>query len=76
MKNITISEARLHISDPAHRVQMGDEFVVTKAGVPVFRVTRPDESTERKLGVDDGMLQIPDSFNDPIDWLRPRGFIR
>jgi antitoxin (DNA-binding transcriptional repressor) of toxin-antitoxin stability system len=51
---------------------MGDEFVVTKEGVPVFKVTRPDESTERKLGVDDGMFEIPDSFNDPIDWAAPQ----
>ena len=72
MKNITISEARLHISDLAHRVQMGDEFVVTKEGVPVFKVSRPDESTERQLGVDDGMFDIPDSFNDPIDWAAPQ----
>jgi antitoxin (DNA-binding transcriptional repressor) of toxin-antitoxin stability system len=72
MKTITTSEARLHISGLAHRVQMGNEFVVTKEGVAVFKVTRPDDSSERTLGVDDGMFEIPDSFNDPIDWAAPQ----
>ena len=51
---------------------MGDEFIVTEEGVPVVKVIRPDDSTERVLGVDDGMFEIPDSFNDPIDWVVPQ----
>jgi antitoxin (DNA-binding transcriptional repressor) of toxin-antitoxin stability system len=72
MKFIPMTEARKKITDLAHLVAMGEEFTVTKEGEPVLKLSRPDKSNIRMLGVDDGRFDIPDSFNDPIDWAAPQ----
>ena len=73
MKFITISKARVHLSELARGVSMGEEIVITQRGAPVMKLVRAGVPGRRPIGADEGSFTVPDSFDDPIDWAAPQG---
>lgn len=62
---INIHEAKTQMSKLVDRAQSGEEFIIAKAGKPVARIV-PLEKIKRKLGILNGKIQVPDSFNTPL----------
>jgi prevent-host-death family protein len=71
MSVVNIHEAKTHLSRLLERVSAGEEIVIAKAGRPIARLVRYDESDEpRKLGGWEGRVWIADDFDElPPDLL-------
>ncbi|MDA1315790.1 MAG: type II toxin-antitoxin system Phd/YefM family antitoxin [Acidobacteria bacterium] len=64
---VSIHEAKTHLSSLLDRVSLGEEVVITRAGEPVARLVRVERSRrDRVLGRGKGDFEVPDDFNDPL----------
>lgn len=65
---INIHDAKTNLSRILEEVAAGAEVIIAKAGKPMARLT-PIHSTprEKKLGLLEGKIQVPDDFNAPLD---------
>ena len=64
---VSIHEARIHLSRLLERVALGEEVIIAKAGKPVAKLV-PITLSARKftLGSAKGEFVVPDDFNDPL----------
>jgi prevent-host-death family protein len=66
---VTIKEAQAKLSDLIHRLQDGDEVVITEDGRPVAKLARA-ESTKQwpcKAGSARGKIWMAPDFDAPLD---------
>jgi len=63
---VSVHEAKTHLSRLLRRVAAGEEIVIARAGTPVALLTRVTEPRRRTLGVDEGKFEVPDDFNAPL----------
>lgn len=71
MKQVTVHEAKTHLSRLLDLVMAGEEVVIAKRTRPVARLTAIRETpTRRRVGALEGLVhRMDDSFNDPLeDW--------
>ena len=62
---LTLSDAKARFSEIVERVVNGDEFVVTRMGKPVVRISRVAANAEsRKLGDLAGQVWMSEDFDD------------
>ena len=62
---LTLSDAKARFSEIVERVVNGDEFVVTRMGKPVVRISRGATNAEpRKLGDLAGQIWMSEDFDD------------
>ncbi len=67
MKRVNIYEAKTRLSQLVDEAASGSDVVIARAGRPVARLTRLQNSTRnRRLGLRDGRFRIPDDFNRPL----------
>ena len=66
MQVLNIHAAKTHLSRLLEEVGEGEEIVIAKAGRPVARLVPIEKAAKRKLGILEGRLTIPDSFDDPL----------
>ncbi|MDP2958699.1 MAG: type II toxin-antitoxin system prevent-host-death family antitoxin [Longimicrobiales bacterium] len=66
-KIVNIHEAKTHLSRLIRAVQSGEEVVIARSGEPVVRLVRVEPAGKRVLGMDRGLFQVPDDFNEPLD---------
>ena len=66
---VTLSNAKARFSEIVEKAVNGDEFIVTRMGKPVVRISRFVTSGERrKLGDLAGQIRISEDFDDwPLD---------
>lgn len=65
---MNVHEAKTHLSRLLDRVAAGAEITIAKAGKPVARLVPAGAASERRLGLDQGRMTVPDDFNDlPAD---------
>ena len=64
MTQVTIHEAKTHLSRLLRRVAAGEEVVIARSGTPVARLVRIDQGLPRGLGRDRGVMQVPDDFDE------------
>ena len=65
MSVVNIHEAKTHLSRLLERVASGEEIVIAKAGRPVARLVRYDESDEpRTPGAWKGRVWVADDFDE------------
>lgn len=66
---LTLSDAKARLSEIVERAVNGDEFVVTRMGKPVVRITRISKSAPtRKLGDLAGQIRMSQDFDEwPAD---------
>jgi len=66
MTEVGVHEAKTHLSRLLRRVAAGEEIVITSGGRPAARLV-PIHSVElREVDLDQGRLQIPVDFDDPL----------
>jgi prevent-host-death family protein len=62
---VNVHQAKTHFSRLLHRVAMGEEVIIAKAGKPVAKLV-PIHSKKRKFqfGSAKGEFEVPDDFNE------------
>ena len=62
---VTLSDAKARFSEIVEKAVNGDEFIVTRMGKPVVRISRFVSSGERReLGDLAGQIRIGEDFDD------------
>ena len=66
MRQVTIHEAKTHLSRLVARVARGESFVIAKAGKPLARVIpiKAKDSPEDRLGFMKGETRVPKDFDE------------
>lgn len=66
MKQVNIHEAKTHLSRLLSLVAAGEEVVIAKAGRPIARLSPYEHRTQRVLGQDEGLYEVPEDFDEPL----------
>ncbi len=66
MTKVNIHEARTNLTELLRRVTAGEEIVISRSGKPVARLVPIQDSPKRLIGLDDGLYEVPDDFDDPL----------
>ena len=65
--NVSITDAKKHLSRLIIKVVAGEEVIIVKAGKPVARLVRLKAAVGRRwLGSAKGDFTVPEDFNDPL----------
>ncbi|MHC4954926.1 MAG: type II toxin-antitoxin system Phd/YefM family antitoxin [Planctomycetota bacterium] len=63
---VSVHEAKTHLSRLLRRVAAGEEIIIARAGTPVARLITVTQTGRRTLGIDEGKFEVPDDFNAPL----------
>jgi prevent-host-death family protein len=63
---VGVHEAKTKLSALLRRVAAGEEITITSGGEPVAVLVPPPRRRERAIGIDNGLFEVPDDFNDPL----------
>ena len=66
MAEVSVREARRRFSRLLQRVAEGEEIVISRAGKAVARLVPIRSVSERVLGIDRGIVELPDDFDAPL----------
>lgn len=66
MHQVTVHEAKTHLSRLLREIVDGEEVVITRSGQPVARLVAIQEGRPI-FGVDEGRFVVPDEFDEPLD---------
>jgi prevent-host-death family protein len=66
MREVTVHEAKTHLSRLLRRVQLGEEVVISRGGEPVARLVAIGDRAERRFGIDQGRFEVPADFDAPL----------
>ncbi|HYZ63551.1 MAG TPA: type II toxin-antitoxin system prevent-host-death family antitoxin [Acetobacteraceae bacterium] len=72
MKTVNLHAAKTQLSRLVDEAAAGEEIVIARAGKPVAKLVRIEETPQqpRELGILEGQFTVPDDFDDPLpDWL-------
>lgn len=75
-RSVGVHEAKTHLSRLLLDVQRGEEVVITRRGEEVARLVPPALKSRRQFGVDEGVFEVPDEFDEPLDELTLVSFER
>jgi prevent-host-death family protein len=65
---VNIHEAKTNLSKLIARATNGEDIVIAKAGKPVVRLTQIDARPKnRKLGILDGLHDVPEDIDTPFE---------
>lgn len=69
MCQVTIHEAKTHLSKLIREALAGEEIIVAKNRQPLIRLTvLPEVRKQRKIGGTKGLIiRMDDDFNEPLD---------
>ena len=66
MTEVNIHEAKTQLSRLLRRVSSGEEIIIARAGKPVARLIPVEGGPKRVFGLDKGLFEVPEGFNDPL----------
>jgi len=66
MTEVSVHEAKTHLSRLLRRVTSGEEVVICRSGKPVARLVPVARPKQRQLGRDRGLFVVPDDFDAPL----------
>ena len=66
MTEVNIHEAKTQLSRLLRQVSAGEEIVIARAGKPVAKLIPVDGEPKRVFGLDNGLFEVPDDFDDPL----------
>jgi prevent-host-death family protein len=64
---VGVYEAKTTFSRLLERVAAGEEVVITRRGEEVARLVPPPGRRTRRLGLDRGVVTVPEDFDAPLD---------
>ena len=73
MRQVSVPEAKTHLSRLLRQVVAGVDVVITRSGKPLARLVAIEDELP-VFGVDEGRFVVPDDFDDPLDEELLRGF--
>jgi prevent-host-death family protein len=66
MGEVTVYEAKTHLSKLLRRVEAGEEVVIRRGRRVVARLVPAEPSLRREFGRDRGLFEVPDNFDSPL----------
>ena len=66
MEEVSVHEAKTHLSRLLRRVALGEEIVISRGGEPIARLVPATHGKTRTLGIDRGRYVLPDDFDAPL----------
>ncbi len=63
---VGVHEAKTSLSRLLKRVESGEEVVISRGGRPVARLVAIRPGGRRQLGMDAGLYEVPDDFDEPL----------
>ena len=66
MVSIGVHEAKTNLSKLLRRVSAGEEIVITRSGEPIAKLVPATADRERIFGIDAGLYEVPDDFDEPL----------
>ena len=67
MISVNVHEAKTRLSRLLERVAAGEEILISKAGKPMAKLTPLSKpQINRVLGLDKGVIKIPEEFGAPL----------
>ncbi|HEX5758856.1 MAG TPA: type II toxin-antitoxin system Phd/YefM family antitoxin [Thermoanaerobaculia bacterium] len=66
MREVNIHEAKTHLSRLLAEVEHGEEVVIARAGKPVAKLVPVQAPAGRRLGIDEGVFELPADFDAPL----------
>ncbi|MCB1686656.1 MAG: type II toxin-antitoxin system Phd/YefM family antitoxin [Pseudomonadales bacterium] len=66
MTEVNIHEAKTQLSRLLRLVAAGEEVIIASAGRPVARLVPIEQPPRRLLGLDEGLFEIAEDFDDPL----------
>ena len=66
MSAVTVHEAKTHLSRLIRRVETGEEITICRGDEPVARLVPVKSGRARRLGLDQGVFEVPDDFDAPL----------
>ena len=66
MTQVSIHEAKTHLSRLLRRVACGEEIVIARGNRPVARLVPFEVPRHRELGIDRGVFEVPEDFDAPL----------
>jgi prevent-host-death family protein len=64
VKEVSVHEAKTHLSKLLRRVESGEEVVISRGGKPVARLVPATPLRRREMGFDRSIV-VPDDFDAP-----------
>lgn len=66
MAEVSVHEAKTHLSRLLRQVAAGEEVIISRSGKPVAKIVPVRRRKQRRLGIDAGQLHVPDDFDAPL----------
>lgn len=66
MSEVSVHEAKTHLSRLLRRVSAGESIVITRGRKPVARLVPVESTTPRELGFDRGKVRVASDFDAPL----------
>jgi prevent-host-death family protein len=63
---VGVHVAKTQLSRLLHRVESGEEIVITRGNHPVARLLPAASGRVRELGMDRGLVRVADDFDAPL----------
>ena len=76
MAEVSVHEAKTHLSRLLRRVAAGEEVVIARSGKPVAKLVAIRRRKARELGTDRDAFEVPEDFNGPLPDAVLRAFER
>lgn len=66
MTQVSVHEAKTHLSRLLRRVLCGEEIVIARGGKPVAKLVPLERRPNRQFGLDRGLYEVPEDFDAPL----------
>jgi prevent-host-death family protein len=63
---VGVHAAKTNFSRLLHRVEAGEEILITRGSQPVARIVPAQPRQARELGIDRGLVRIGEDFDAPL----------
>ena len=66
MRAVDLDYAKAHLGQLVDEALTGEDILISEAGTPLVRLSPLPAIRERKFGLDQGKIVIPDDFDKPL----------
>jgi prevent-host-death family protein len=66
MAEVSVHEAKTHLSRLLRRVAAGEEVTISRSGKPVAKLVPVIAEGGRTFGIDEGKFEVPADFDAPL----------